>query len=115
MPFGCGPESATRTAGRSEPPTFAVRSNVWRYNLSAGAQARAVQQGRADWMFEQIPAKLRSAIAIHHPAQLRVSPVFGTEFLQINTRLPPFDHLAVRRALNYAIDRDEVARLYGGP
>ena len=88
---------------------------VWRYNLSAEAQARAVRQGRADWMFEQIPSKLRSAIAIHHPAQLRVSPVFGTEFLQINTRLAPFDHLAVRRALNYAVERDEVARLYGGP
>jgi len=87
---------------------------VWRYNLSASTQARAVQQGRADWMFEQIPAKLRSAIAIHHPAQLRVSPVFGTEFLQINTRLRPFDHLAARRALNYAVDRAELVRLYGG-
>jgi len=88
---------------------------VWRYDLSPEAQTRAVQQGRADWMFEQIPAKLRSAIEIHHPGQLRVNPVFGIEFLQINTRLSPFDNLAVRQALNYAIDRDEVVRLYGGP
>ena len=87
---------------------------VWRYNLAATAQAHAVERGRADWMFEQIPAKTRTAIAIHHPTRLRISPVFGTEFLQINTRRPPFDHRAVRRALNYAVDRAEVARLYGG-
>src|SRR5207247_6850514 len=86
----------------------------WRYHRPPAAQTRAVQQGRADWMFEQIPQRLRSAIEIHHPGQLRVNPVFGTEFLQINTRRPPFDKLAVRQALNYAIDRDQVARLYGG-
>jgi YVTN family beta-propeller protein len=87
---------------------------VWRYGLSPAAQARAVEQGRADWMFEQIPPKLRSEIEIHHAAQLRVNPVLGTEFLQIDTRVAPFDDRRVRRALNYAIDRDRVARLFGG-
>jgi YVTN family beta-propeller protein len=87
---------------------------VWRYGLSAAAQVRAVADGRADWMFEQIPPKLRSEIELHHPAQLRVNPVLGTEFLQIDTQMPPFDDIRVRRALNYAIDRGRVARLYGG-
>jgi len=87
---------------------------VWRYGLSAAAQVRAVADGRADWMFEHIPPKLRSELELRHAAQLRVNPVLGTEFLQIDTRMPPFDDIRVRRALNYAIDRERVARLYGG-
>src|SRR5215211_359091 len=87
---------------------------VWRYGLSAAAQVRAVAEGRADWMFEQIPTKLRSQLEVRHPAQLRVNPVLGTEFLQVDTQMPPFDDIRVRRALNYAIDRGRVARLYGG-
>ena len=87
---------------------------VWRYGLPAAAQTRAVQRGSADWMFEQIPPSVRSEIEIHRPAQLHVTPVLGTEFLQINTRIPPFDKLGVRQALNYAIDRNRVVRMHGG-
>jgi peptide/nickel transport system substrate-binding protein len=33
----------------------------------------------------------------------------------LNTRLPPFNRLAARRALNFALDRSAVVRLAGGP
>jgi YVTN family beta-propeller protein len=88
---------------------------VWRYDLSPTAQARAVQQGRADWLFETIPSKVRAEIEVHEPGRLHVNPVMGTEFMQIDTRAPPFDDVRVRQALNYAVDRDRVVRLYGGP
>jgi YVTN family beta-propeller protein len=87
---------------------------VWRYGLSPAEQARAVEEGRADWMFEQIPPKPRSVIEIHHAAQLHVNPVLGTEFLVIDTHVAPFDDRRVRRALNYAIDRRRLVRLFGG-
>ena len=32
----------------------------------------------------------------------------------MNNRTPPFDKLAVRQAVNYAIDRNALVRLYGG-
>jgi YVTN family beta-propeller protein len=126
---GTGPYRTVRTTARetrfSRNPRFREWSYaaqpdgypdviVWRYGLSAEAQVRAVADGRADWMFEQIPTKLRSELERRHPAQLRVNPVLGTEFLQIDTEMPPFDDIRVRRALNYAIDRERVARLYGG-
>jgi YVTN family beta-propeller protein len=88
---------------------------LWRYDLSPTAQARAVRQGRADWLFETIPSKDRAEIQIHEPSQLHVNPVMGTEFMQIDTRAPPFSDVRVRQALNYAVDRDQVVRLYGGP
>jgi YVTN family beta-propeller protein len=88
---------------------------LWRYDLSPTARARAVRQGRADWLFETMASKVRAEIQIHEPGQLHVNPVMGTEFMQIDTRAPPFNDVRVRQALNYAVDRDRVVRLYGGP
>jgi YVTN family beta-propeller protein len=88
---------------------------LWRYDLSPTAQARAVQQGRADWLFETIPSKVRTEIEVHEPGRLHVSPVFGTEFMQIDTRASPFNDARVRQALNYAVNRNRVVQLYGGP
>lgn len=43
-------------------------------------------------------------------AQLRLDPILQTFFLRFNTRQPPLDNPAVRRALSLAIDRDILAR-----
>ena len=37
------------------------------------------------------------------------------EFIPLNTRVPPFNSLLARRALNYAIDRRKIVEMYGGP
>jgi peptide/nickel transport system substrate-binding protein len=74
---------------------------VWEFTRSPAAAVRRVEQGLADWSFTLTPA------------QLRVNSTFGVEFVPLNTHRPPFDHLRVRRALNYAIDRGKIARMYG--
>src|SRR5213079_260250 len=38
----------------------------------------------------------------------------NTYYYFMNTRTPPFDKLAVRQAVNYAIDRNALVRLFGG-
>jgi YVTN family beta-propeller protein len=86
---------------------------VWRYDVPPAKQARAVDAGRADWTFQISPEDVRS-IAIHKPARLHVSPALGLWFLRLDARTAPFDQTAVRRALNYAIDRRVVLRLAGG-
>jgi peptide/nickel transport system substrate-binding protein len=37
-----------------------------------------------------------------------------TDFMFLNTRVPPFDDLRVRRALNYAVNRKQMVELLGG-
>ena len=45
--------------------------------------------------------------------QLHIDPLGATFALVMNTRVAPFDRLAVRRALNYALDRNRIARFTG--
>ncbi len=43
-------------------------------------------------------------LAAQYPAQLHFSTAFNTEYFFLNTRIPPFDDVRVRRAVNNAFD-----------
>ena len=85
------------------------------------AQLAAVRSGDADmvslsealWTGALQPARLRQ-LAIQHGGQLHSAPEPQLEYMWMNVRLPPFDDVRVRRALNYAVDRGEAAALAGG-
>lgn len=87
---------------------------VMRFGLTPAEQARAIEDGRADWMADNIPARLLPSLRVRLPAQLHSFSIPTTDFFQFNATLPPFDDVRVRRALNLAIDRRAIARLYGG-
>jgi YVTN family beta-propeller protein len=90
-------------------------SIVWRTVPTVRAAVTAIEQGRADWLFGQVPAAQYQQLELQDPAQLHSNPQFAVEFLPFNTHLAPFNDVRVRQALNYAIDRGEIAQLYGGP
>jgi ABC-type transport system substrate-binding protein/DNA-binding SARP family transcriptional activator/streptogramin lyase len=77
------------------------------------AAARAVERGDADWLFGAIPPARVASLRLEHPAQVHENRAFGFDFIPLNTHVPPFDDVRVRRALNFAIDRGKVARMYG--
>jgi peptide/nickel transport system substrate-binding protein len=54
-------------------------------------------------------------LATRYASQLHSGPLGATIGLALNTRVWPFDVLAARQALNYAIDRAMLIRLIGGP
>jgi YVTN family beta-propeller protein len=85
------------------------------------AQLAAVRGGAADmvslsdalWVGALQPDRLPE-LAIQYGGQLHSAPEPQLEHMRMNVRLPPFDDARVRRALNYAVDRGEVAELAGG-
>jgi DNA-binding SARP family transcriptional activator/ABC-type transport system substrate-binding protein len=88
---------------------------VMRFGLTPAQEVNAIEQGHADWTADGIPASLIPGVATKHPAQLQSYLTTEMAFLHINTTAPPFNDLRVRQALNDAVDRAAVARLYGGP
>jgi YVTN family beta-propeller protein len=74
----------------------------------------AVERGRADVLLFPAPARIHE-LATRFTRQLHSGPLAGTIGLVLNTRIRPFNVLAARRALNYAIDRNKIIELSGGP
>jgi peptide/nickel transport system substrate-binding protein len=87
---------------------------VWRFGGSDAAQIAAVERGKADVAFG-FPESLFERIATRFASQLHTNPLQGTNFVFLNTHVPPFDDVRVRRALNYALDRNAIVDAFGGP
>lgn len=75
---------------------------------------KAVEGGRVDWMSGWLAhgqyAELESR---YGRDQLRGEPLLGTEFFWMNTRKAPFNDIRVRAAVNFAVDRTVLKRIYG--
>ena len=85
---------------------------VWRFGLTPDQEIRAVATGRADWTGD-FPSDLEPVLS-RYGAEVHSNVFPGGYFVQIDTRHKPLGDVRVRRALNYAIDRAEVAALTGG-
>jgi ABC-type transport system substrate-binding protein/DNA-binding SARP family transcriptional activator len=84
------------------------------------AQLRAVERGQADWLnftnhLGNLGVEGRKRLLTKHGTRLRSDPAPFTLFWFLNTRVPPFDDVRVRRALSYATDRGGLVELGGGP
>jgi YVTN family beta-propeller protein len=89
---------------------------VMRYGLTAAQETREVEEGKADWTggsADPIPAALQPEVMTRFPAQLHYFPFAETDFLRLNTTQAPFNDLRVRQALNLAIDRAALVRMWG--
>jgi YVTN family beta-propeller protein len=86
---------------------------VLRLDVEPGQAVADAEHGRADVLLSPPPDSI-GQLATHYTSQLHSGPLAGTVGLALNTRIAPFDKLAVRRALNYAINRTTVIALNGG-
>jgi peptide/nickel transport system substrate-binding protein len=76
-----------------------------------------IARGTADVMpaIDQFSRGEAAYFLLHHRSQVRINPQMATNFLFLNTRAPPFNHLRVRRALNLALNRRQIVNGDGGP
>jgi peptide/nickel transport system substrate-binding protein len=87
---------------------------VWQLLSSHRRAIDAVLRGDADWSVDAISPQQLQEVRSRFPAQVHSEAIDAVEFLPLDTRLAPFDHAQVRRALDLAIDRSRIARMYGG-
>lgn len=82
---------------------------------NASAQVDDVESGRDDWMGNPPPADRYAAVkGKYEGSQFKVEPTISTYLFWMNTTQAPFDDLAVRQAVNYAIDPRALERIYAG-
>jgi peptide/nickel transport system substrate-binding protein len=86
---------------------------VWRSGASTEAAVTAVEHGQADYTLDPPPTDRLHELQTRFASQLHAIPIDVTLLMGLNTRTAPFNDLRVRRALNYAVDRAEVAHLLG--
>jgi peptide/nickel transport system substrate-binding protein len=70
--------------------------------------------GQLDWYMEAVPPDRFTALRQQYPKQTFLFPRNNVTYFSMNTRKPPFDKLAVRQAVNYAIDRNALVKIFGG-
>ena len=88
---------------------------AWRFVESFDAAARAVEANQRRLDPRAAPARAapgRSGSRTRRSCTRTRRSIF--DFIPLNTHARPFDDVRVRRALNYAIDRVKIARMYGG-
>ncbi len=89
---------------------------TWDIVPDASVALHRVLTGKDDWMsYYQVPGKRLPAIEEKHNSRLRTFTPPNLMYFFMNTRVPPFTSLNVRRAVNYAISRRWLKRLAGVP
>ena len=74
-----------------------------------------VISGRDDWSsYHPIPSDRLASVQHKYADRIRVFTPPNTYYFFMNTRVPPFNKLKVRQAVNYAIDRQALVRIVGG-
>jgi len=84
------------------------------FGLTVEAAVTAVQNGQADWLFDPPPADRLSEIGTKYADQVHVNALTAVWYLPMNTNLAPFNNIKARQAVNWAVDRAAVVKLFGG-
>jgi len=82
-----------------------------------GSDSVALQRtisGQDDYDFQQIPTDRLASTQQKYGDQIKVYTPANTYYFFMNTRVAPFDNVKVRQAVNYAINREALVRIYGG-
>jgi peptide/nickel transport system substrate-binding protein len=78
------------------------------------AAVNMTTDGQLDWYFEAVPGDRLGELKARYPKQVFTFDRNNITYFEMNHRKAPFDKLAVRQALNDAVDRTALVKLFGG-
>ncbi|MGI8945825.1 MAG: ABC transporter substrate-binding protein [Thermoleophilaceae bacterium] len=77
-------------------------------------QARQVIAGRLDYMQGAVPVSMLPEVRSKFKSRYEEHPTLSSSYFFLNQRKPPFDNEKVRRAINLALDKQALIRLFAG-
>ena len=86
----------------------------YQFGQTVEAEVTAVQNGQADWVFDDLPADRLAEVGSKYADQAHVNPLTAFWYLPMNVNLAPFNNLKARQAVNWAVDRAAIVKLFGG-
>lgn len=84
------------------------------FGQTVESEVTAVENGQADWMYDAPPADRLNEIGTKYASQAHVNPLTAYWYATLNVNSAPFNNKLARQAINWAVDRSAVVRLYGG-
>ncbi|MDX6485416.1 MAG: peptide/nickel transport system substrate-binding protein [Gaiellaceae bacterium] len=84
------------------------------FGLTVEAQVTAIENGQADWTLESPPADRLNEMGTKFPSQTHVETLTAFWYAPMNTNLAPFNNVKARQAVNFAIDRNALVKIFGG-
>jgi peptide/nickel transport system substrate-binding protein len=89
---------------------------VQKFGLSVEAEVTQVENDQADWIAnaDSIPSDRLPELSSKYAKQVHINPLTAVFYFAFNVRVPPFNNLKARQAVNYATDRNALVKLYGG-
>ena len=88
---------------------------IWRFSGNGSdkdktTQVREVERGRADVAYDGVPNGLLTELQTQYAREVHNYVALSVGYVPLNTSLPPFNDIRVRRALNYALDRNKMVQ-----
>jgi peptide/nickel transport system substrate-binding protein len=85
------------------------------FGLTVESQITAIENGQDDWTLEAPPADRLNELGTKFASQTHVETLTAFWYAPMNVNLAPFNNLKARQAVNYAIDRNALIKIFGGP
>jgi peptide/nickel transport system substrate-binding protein len=109
------PEFATvQDAGADDVADAQVDKITVTENKSNTAQVTDIEQNKVDFMIDPPSTDRLPEVESKYSDRFRFEDSINTYYMFLNYQDPPFDDLKVRQAVNYAIDPEALARIFGG-
>ena len=73
-----------------------------------------VANGTLDWYMQAVAPGRLTEVRARYPQQVHLFPKNNITYFSLNTRKAPLNDVRVRKAINYAVDRGALVKIFGG-